>query len=216
VIDLDGLAFAGGSHFMSNKGCTLPPGSYRWVWPLVCVCGGGVRWGGVFWVWVSVGVGMLGDGSVGVGVSPSLPLDTYRHAHRVPAAVSAVLRSLPGSLTNRTTKKGYEEVHVPALKPKPYEDGGGRQAQGGLLLLWCSRDAGCTLHPHTHRARTPSHQNRTPTQINPTGEKLVAISDLPDWARPAFAGSVGGARGVVWHATIIGRQPAWGFSCRML
>jgi hypothetical protein len=23
----------------------------------------------------------------------------------------------------RTTKKGYEEVHVPALKPKPYEDG---------------------------------------------------------------------------------------------
>jgi pre-mRNA-splicing helicase BRR2 len=42
----------------------------------------------------------------------------------------------------RTTKKGYEEVHVPALKPKPYED----------------------------------------------GEKLVAITDLPDWAQPAFGG----------------------------
>jgi pre-mRNA-splicing helicase BRR2 len=31
VIDLDALAFAQGSHFMSNKGCTLPPGSYRRV-----------------------------------------------------------------------------------------------------------------------------------------------------------------------------------------
>ncbi|WIA19957.1 hypothetical protein OEZ85_005838 [Tetradesmus obliquus] len=51
VIDLDGLVFGQGGHFMSNKGCTLPPGSYR------------------------------------------------------------------------TTKKGYEEVHVPALKPKPYADG---------------------------------------------------------------------------------------------
>lgn len=30
VVDLDGLAFAQGGHFMSNKGCTLPPGSYRW------------------------------------------------------------------------------------------------------------------------------------------------------------------------------------------
>ncbi|KAF6257784.1 RNA helicase, activating signal cointegrator 1 [Scenedesmus sp. NREL 46B-D3] len=70
VIDLDGLVFGQGGHFMSNKGCTLPPGSYR------------------------------------------------------------------------TTKKGYEEVHVPALKPKPYAD----------------------------------------------GEKLVAITDLPDWAQPAFGG----------------------------
>lgn len=41
----------------------------------------------------------------------------------------------------RTTKKGYEEVHVPALKPKPYAE----------------------------------------------GEKLVAISELPEWAQPAFA-----------------------------
>lgn len=29
VIDLDGLVFGQGGHFMSNKGCTLPPGSYR-------------------------------------------------------------------------------------------------------------------------------------------------------------------------------------------
>lgn len=29
VIDLEALAFAQGGHFMSNKGCTLPPGSYR-------------------------------------------------------------------------------------------------------------------------------------------------------------------------------------------
>lgn len=31
VIDLDGLVFSQGGHFMSNKGCTLPPGSYRYV-----------------------------------------------------------------------------------------------------------------------------------------------------------------------------------------
>lgn len=29
VIDLDSLVFSKGGHFMSNKGCTLPPGSYR-------------------------------------------------------------------------------------------------------------------------------------------------------------------------------------------
>ncbi|KAH6825443.1 U5 small nuclear ribonucleoprotein helicase [Perilla frutescens var. hirtella] len=42
----------------------------------------------------------------------------------------------------RNHKKGYEEVHVPALKPKPLAD----------------------------------------------NEKLVKISDLPDWAQPAFKG----------------------------
>ncbi|XP_057777180.1 DExH-box ATP-dependent RNA helicase DExH12-like [Salvia miltiorrhiza] len=42
----------------------------------------------------------------------------------------------------RNHKKGYEEVHVPALKPKPLAD----------------------------------------------NEKLVKISDLPDWAQPAFRG----------------------------
>uniref|UniRef100_A0A0E0P155 RNA helicase n=1 Tax=Oryza rufipogon TaxID=4529 RepID=A0A0E0P155_ORYRU len=46
----------------------------------------------------------------------------------------------PGSF--RTPHNGYEEVHVPALKAKPYE----------------------------------------------TGEKVVKISDMPDWAQPAFAG----------------------------
>nr|CAB3465383.1 unnamed protein product [Digitaria exilis] len=42
----------------------------------------------------------------------------------------------------RAPHKGYEEVHVPALKARPYE----------------------------------------------TGEKIVKISDLPEWARPAFEG----------------------------
>jgi pre-mRNA-splicing helicase BRR2 len=42
----------------------------------------------------------------------------------------------------RSAKKGYEEVHVPALKPKPFAD----------------------------------------------DEALVQISDLPEWAQPAFAG----------------------------
>ncbi|KAL8109951.1 DExH-box ATP-dependent RNA helicase DExH12-like [Apium graveolens] len=42
----------------------------------------------------------------------------------------------------RNHNKGYEEVHVPALKPKPLAD----------------------------------------------GEKLIKISDMPDWARPAFEG----------------------------
>ncbi|KAF0895374.1 hypothetical protein E2562_012405 [Oryza meyeriana var. granulata] len=46
----------------------------------------------------------------------------------------------PGSF--RTPHKGYEEVHVPALKSKPYE----------------------------------------------TGEKIVKISDMPQWAQPAFSG----------------------------
>eukprot|EP00854_Cymbomonas_tetramitiformis_P003845 gene3845-4801_t len=42
----------------------------------------------------------------------------------------------------RTQKKGYEEVHVPALKPKPFAD----------------------------------------------TEKIVKISDMPEWAHPAFEG----------------------------
>jgi hypothetical protein len=33
----------------------------------------------------------------------------------------------------RTTKKGYEEVHVPALKPKPFEDG-----KGQLTAYYCA------------------------------------------------------------------------------
>ena len=50
LLELDALAFAQGSHFMSNKRCELPPGSFR------------------------------------------------------------------------SAKKGYEEVHIPALKPKPFND----------------------------------------------------------------------------------------------
>ncbi|VAI84780.1 unnamed protein product [Triticum turgidum subsp. durum] len=46
----------------------------------------------------------------------------------------------PGSF--RTPQRGYEEVHVPALPPMPYE----------------------------------------------SSEKIVKISDMPEWARPAFAG----------------------------
>uniref|UniRef100_A0A453R8X1 RNA helicase n=3 Tax=Aegilops tauschii subsp. strangulata TaxID=200361 RepID=A0A453R8X1_AEGTS len=46
----------------------------------------------------------------------------------------------PGSF--RTPQRGYEEVHVPALRPMPYE----------------------------------------------SAEKIVKISDMPEWARPAFAG----------------------------
>ena len=49
-LDLDDLIFAAGSHFMANKRCQLPEGSYR------------------------------------------------------------------------KQRKGYEEVHVPALKPKPFDD----------------------------------------------------------------------------------------------
>lgn len=45
-------------------------------------------------------------------------------------------------LSYRTPKKGYEEVHVPHLKPKPFAE----------------------------------------------GEELVKISDMPDWAQPAFKG----------------------------
>lgn len=40
VVDLDGLAFAQGGHFMSNKGCTLPPGSYRWGKPVCWLLAG--------------------------------------------------------------------------------------------------------------------------------------------------------------------------------
>uniref|UniRef100_A0A8R7V0V4 RNA helicase n=2 Tax=Triticum urartu TaxID=4572 RepID=A0A8R7V0V4_TRIUA len=46
----------------------------------------------------------------------------------------------PGSF--RTPQRGYEEVHVPALRPLPYE----------------------------------------------SAERIVKISDMPEWARPAFAG----------------------------
>eukprot|EP00899_Mesostigma_viride_P012040 jgi/Mesvir1/20837/Mv07930-RA.1 len=70
MLEFDSLEFLQGGHFMANKKCELPPGSYR------------------------------------------------------------------------TAKKGYEEVHVPALKPKPFAD----------------------------------------------GEELKKISDLPEWAQPAFEG----------------------------
>lgn len=29
ALDIEGLAFTGGGHFMSNKSCNLPQGSYR-------------------------------------------------------------------------------------------------------------------------------------------------------------------------------------------
>jgi len=57
-LDLEDLVFAQGSHFMANKSCDLPSGSYR------------------------------------------------------------------------KQKKGYEEVLVPALKPKPFEDGEVRLSNG--------------------------------------------------------------------------------------
>ena len=63
VIDLGSLVFTDGNHFMSNKSCQLPSGSYR------------------------------------------------------------------------TTKKGYEEVHVPALKPKPMKEGDERLIND--LPEWC-------------------------------------------------------------------------------
>lgn len=67
VLDFDSLLFAQGSHFMSNKSCSLPPGSYR------------------------------------------------------------------------SAKKGYEEVHVPAMKAKPFEkDEALRKVED--LPEWC-RDA---------------------------------------------------------------------------
>jgi pre-mRNA-splicing helicase BRR2 len=56
----------------------------------------------------------------------------------MPRMIKHALLVAPG----RTTKKGYEEVHVPALKPKPFAD----------------------------------------------NEKLVNISELPDWSQSAFAG----------------------------
>lgn len=50
----------------------------------------------------------------------------------------------PFTPPNRTTKKGYEEVHVPALKPKPYEDGE-LLGKEGLLLLLLRQWAACCL-----------------------------------------------------------------------
>jgi hypothetical protein len=35
VVDFEGLAFGQGGHYMSNKSCSLPPGSYRCVVQLV-------------------------------------------------------------------------------------------------------------------------------------------------------------------------------------
>ena len=68
AVDLENLSFAQGSHFNSNKQCTLPQGSYR------------------------------------------------------------------------TVHKGYEEVHVPALKPKPFADGERWHTAclPALLLLLCA------------------------------------------------------------------------------
>lgn len=48
----------------------------------------------------------------------------YLHTERQPRSccfLQKPLRPFP-SLLCRTTKKGYEEVHVPALKPKPFAD----------------------------------------------------------------------------------------------
>jgi len=65
-LDLEDLAFAQGSHFMANKTCQLPDGSYR------------------------------------------------------------------------KQKKGYEEVIVPALKPKPFDEGEvGRDVEIRRPPRWC-------------------------------------------------------------------------------
>ena len=61
----------------------------------------------------------------------------------------------------RKQKKGYEEVHVPALKPKPFGDRWAQDLSGYRICFF---------------------------ELFIFSEKLVAIEDLPAYAQPAFEG----------------------------
>ena len=110
AVDLENLSFAQGAHFNSSKQCTLPQ---------VCRSFGAVEW-------------LRGDVDVVEGFSVVAALTCFLlccAALPCPAPRPPLL--LQGSY--RTVHKGFEEVHVPALKPKPFADGAPRPPACRLL-----------------------------------------------------------------------------------
>lgn len=88
----------------------------------------------------------------------------------------------------RTVHKGYEEVHVPALKPKPFGDGApaarGAAPAAGSSVAW--RVSAGIAHGSERRAANCRQACVRPFSF--AGEQLVDISSLPDWAQPGFKG----------------------------
>ncbi len=102
-VDLESLAFVQGAHFNSSKQCTLPQvGGGR-------VAAGWCSWRGFAWQQME-----------------ATPIAVCRRPmhfllQQLPNVLLCLVLHMQGSY--RTVHKGYEEVHVPALKPKPFGDG---------------------------------------------------------------------------------------------
>lgn len=149
IIDLDSLAFSQGSHFMSKKACVLPPGSYRCVifclsaHACVCVFGPCVALPGRAVVQVFCVCTRARPCATGPCCQRSLAFSHWACCGSWLVSSSChyrfALNPVLWFCCCRTTKKGYEEVHVPALKPKPFEDGEWLQDVAvSLMPLWHS------------------------------------------------------------------------------
>jgi hypothetical protein len=134
-IDLENLSFAAGSHFNSSKQCTLPQ---------VGTLEAGAGFGGA--VVVSVVCCILAKGWFVLFGRPGIRTDDIRSVSS--CTVRAVLQG-----SYRTVHKGYEEVHVPALKPKPFAD--------GALLPGCAACNRPAMLPACHKScvRLPDVQH---------------------------------------------------------
>ncbi|CAG9106243.1 unnamed protein product [Plutella xylostella] len=93
MLQLQQLVFSHGAHLMANKRCQLPPGSFRKQRKAACADDPRHR-------------------------MSQLQQLVFSHGAHLMANKRCQLP--PGSF--RKQRKGYEEVHVPALKPKPFEE----------------------------------------------------------------------------------------------
>lgn len=88
--------------------------------------------------------------------------------------------------------KGYEEVHVPALKPKPFADGALATWEPCAGVAEACRSSCLVLVVMLLLARCCWRTLQSDLPPHPpllfAGEALVEISSLPEWAQPGFKG----------------------------
>lgn len=155
--------------------------------------------------------GQAGDGSAAAAAAAAgrkaVDLDSLSFAQGAHFNSSKACTLPQGSY--RTVHKGYEEVHVPALKPKPFGEGAPPLGSPQRCLLRGSRcpcrflaqallcgpasqpPAAMTtdLHPQFCPYSSFDRPPCGPAALaHPAGEKLVEISSLPEWAQPGFKG----------------------------
>jgi hypothetical protein len=155
--------------------------------------------------------GQAGDGSAAAAAAAAgrkaVDLDSLSFAQGAHFNSSKACTLPQGSY--RTVHKGYEEVHVPALKPKPFGEGAPPLGSPQRCLLRGSRCpcrflaqallCGSASQPPVamttdlHPQFCPYSSFARPLYpaaalVCPAGEKLVEISNLPEWAQPGFKG----------------------------